>query len=297
MRAVSLDVRAALQRAAASTGAATTGAASTGANSTGADRADADGARCEAGELTGDWPLAGHRYLERLVFGSDPACLRVLASRRLEGSSRLIWAAVTAGAALGAPPGARWSHLAGLTAAASGYRDRRYALGLYRRAASPVCLTVSTLVASALWLGSPFEAATPNRNILLETLRLLPPAWKLLRVASPEFAALDERIAATDDVLMLPLLTHRDPALWPEPDEFRPERWDGVDADRQPGYLPFGHASERCWGRHLIMPLAGHLLDRLRRDGLTVSPEQTTATVALAGLLGAAPVRVGRARA
>ncbi|MBZ4324344.1 cytochrome P450, partial [Streptomyces sp. SCA2-4] len=64
-----------------------------------------------------------------------------------------------------------------------------------------------------------------------------------------------------------------------------------------PGYLPFGHASERCWGRHMVMPLAELLLDRLRADGLTVDPRQARAEVPLAGLLGVADVRIVRGRA
>ncbi|MGC5364488.1 cytochrome P450 [Streptomyces sp. DT24] len=247
-------------------------------------------------DLSGEWPRTGHAYLRDLVFGADPYRLRILMDRKLELTPKLTWTVIGTGAALpGAPrPDAPVSRLAGLTALATSYGDRRHAMGLYRRAAAPVCFTVSTLVANALWLGSPFDDDVPNRHILLETLRLLPPSWNLLRVASPEFHALDSRIGVKDDVLMLPLLSHRDPGLWDEPDAFRPERWNGVDPDHRPGYLPFGHANEHCWGRHMVMPLAERLLDILRADGLAVSPGQTSARVPLAGLLGVARVRVSR---
>lgn len=167
-------------------------------------------------------------------------------------------------------------------------------MGLYRRAAAPVCFTVSTLVANALWLGVPFGDDTSNRNILHEAMRLLPPSWNVLRKASPEYPVLDSRIGPADDVLILPLVSHRDPALWDDPDEFRPERRGSLDPDDKPGYLPFGHASERCWGRHMVMPLAEVLLDIVRGDGLTVSPDQTAAQVPLAGLTGVSEVRVVR---
>ncbi|MFD7666506.1 cytochrome P450 [Streptomyces sp. NPDC059788] len=250
----------------------------------------------KAADLSGEWPRAGHRYLRDLVFGSDPYRLRVLVDRKLEWTPKLTWTVIAAGAALPGRPraGAPASRLAGLTAAAAGYDDRRYAMGLYRRAAAPVCFTVSTLVANALWLGSPFDDSVPNRHLLYESMRLLPPSWNLLRVASPEFAALDDRIGATDDVLLLPLLSHRDPALWDAPDEFRPERWESLDPEDHPGYLPFGHANERCWGRHMVMPLAERLLDMVREQGLVVSPGQTSAQVPLAGLLGVSRVRVVR---
>ncbi|MGW7576538.1 cytochrome P450 [Streptomyces sp. NPDC054765] len=250
----------------------------------------------KSAELSGEWPHVGHVYLRDLILGADPYRLRILMDRVLELTPKLTWAVIATGAALPGRlrPGAPVSAIASLTANATTYSDRRYAMGLYRRAAAPVCFTVSTLVANALWLGSPFDDDTPNQNILYEAMRLLPPSWNILRNASPEYPALDPRIAAADDVLVLPLLSHRDPAIWDDPDEFRPERWDGLDPENQPGYLPFGHASERCWGRHMVMPLAEMLLGMLRDDGLVAGPQQTTAEVPLAGLLGVARVQVTR---
>jgi hypothetical protein len=247
-------------------------------------------------DLSGEWPHVGHVFLRDLVLEGDPYRLRILMDRALELTPKLTWTVIAVGAALPGRlrPGAPVSAIAGLTAEAGSYSDRRYAMGLYRRAAAPVCFTVSTLVANALWLGSPFDDGTSNRNILYEAMRLLPPSWNILRRASPEYPTLDSRIGVDDDILLLPLLSQRDPALWDDPDAFRPERWDSLDPDDQPGYLPFGHASERCWGRHMVMPLAEMLLDMLRGDGLTVSPEQTAAKVPLAGLMGVADVRVVR---
>ncbi|OON73865.1 cytochrome P450 [Streptomyces tsukubensis] len=247
-------------------------------------------------DLTGEWPQVGHRYLRDLVFGADPYRLRVLVDRTLELTPKITWSVIAAGATLPVPPAGRppLSELAGLVSSATGYEGRRHAMGMYRRAAAPVCFTVSALVTNALWLGAPFATDTPNEHILLESLRLLPVSWNLLRVADAEFTALDDRIGLADDVLMLPLLSHRDPSHWEDPDVFRPERWATADPDTHPGYLPFGHVGERCWGRHMVMPLAERLLDLIRRDGLTVDPGQTSAKVPLAGLMGATGVRVVR---
>jgi cytochrome P450 len=49
---------------------------------------------------------------------------------------------------------------------------------------------------------------------------------------------------------------HRDPALWPEPDAFRPSRWaDGLTAPlRHPlAYLPFSAGGRNCIGSHFAM--------------------------------------------
>ena len=247
-------------------------------------------------DLAGPWPLTGHQLLGRLVLGGDPYRLRLLMSRNLELTPKLTWSVIVAGAALPRRRAKAATHIAGLWEQAESYDDRRYAMGMYRRAAAPVCFTVSTLVANALWLGAPFDESASNRNILHEAMRLLPPSWNILRHRCPEYAELDPRIGLGDDVLLLPLLSHRDPALWEDPDEFRPERWDTLDPDHTPGYLPFGHSSERCWGRHLVMPLAELLLDRLRDGGWEVDPEQRRAKVPLLGLLGVEEVRVRRVR-
>ncbi|MEU8974298.1 cytochrome P450 [Streptomyces monashensis] len=254
--------------------------------------------RPEDVDLSGVWPLRGHLFLRDLILGQDPYRLRILMSRNLELTPKLTWSVIAAGAALPGRPGRRGAPataLAGLTADAIGYHERRYAMGMYRRAAAPLCFTVSTLVANALWLGSPFGPGTPNRHILHEAMRLLPPSWNILRNASPEYPAVDDRIGAGDDVLVLPLLSHRDPKLWEDPHAFRPERWETLDPDTAPGYLPFGHSSERCWGRHMVMPLAELLLDLVRGTGLDVSPDQGSAKVPLLGLLGVEDVRLTKA--
>ncbi|MDF3290617.1 cytochrome P450 [Streptomyces silvisoli] len=246
-------------------------------------------------DLSGPWPITGHMFLRDLVLRDDPYRLKILMSRTLELTPKLTWITIVAGAALpGRPtPGPQLTHTGNLFAEAEGYQDRRWAMGIYRRLAAPVCFTVSTLVANALWLGAPFDDSVPTRNIIWEAMRLMPPSWNMLRDASPEYPAIDPRIGPADDVLMLPLLTHRDPALWDHPHEFRPERWDALDPDDTPGYMPFGHASERCWGRHMVMPLAELLLSHIRETDLMVAPGQREAYVPFEGLLGVDAVHIG----
>ncbi|MGW4394809.1 cytochrome P450 [Amycolatopsis nivea] len=247
-------------------------------------------------DLSGTWPAVPHNYLRDLVFGHEQRRFRVLVDRRLELTPKITWAAVAAGAALwGRPaPEVALSTLARMVLEADTYAQRRFAMYLYRRVAGPVCFTVAALVTNALWLSSP-DDDVPTEYVLNEALRLLPPSWNILRVRSPEFAQVDARIGPGDDVLLLPLLSHRDPELWDAPDEFRPGRWASLDPDTHPGYLPFGHSNERCWGRHLVLPLAERVLDLVRRDGLVVDPAQTRGRVHLDGLLEVSDVRVVRA--
>lgn len=245
-------------------------------------------------DLSGPWPHVGHVYLRDLILGNDPGRLRFLMDRILELTPKLTWTVIATGALFPFKPQSEASAIAASSMNASSYNDRRYAMGLYRRTAAPVCFTISTLVANAMWLGSPFDDSVSSRNILYETLRLLPPSWNILRNASPEYPTFDDRISPSDDVLILPLVSHRDPAIWDDPDEFLPERWNNINPDDQPGYLPFGHKSERCWGQHMVIPLAEMLLDMLRNNGLAVSRQQTTVEVPLAGLLGVSEIVVAK---
>jgi len=248
-------------------------------------------------DLSGTWPTTVHNYLRDLVFGRERLRFRILVDRRLELTPKLTWTAVFAGAAVFREPDGEnaLSHLSRLVYEASSYRDRQFAMYLYRRVAAPICFTVAALVTNAMWLGAPFADHVSNRHLIHEALRLLPPSWNILRYASPEYSGVDDRIGASDDILILPLLSHRDPRRWDSPAEFRPERWNGLDPETHPGYLPFGHTSERCWGRHMVMPLAERVLDIVRRDGYTPDPAQKVGRVELDGLMEVAAVRVVRA--
>jgi hypothetical protein len=245
-------------------------------------------------DLSGSWPGVAHDYMRDLVFGDERRRFRILVDRRLELSPKVTWSAVAAGAAAlpGPAPDARMSHVASLVFRAADYGERRYAMYLYRRVAAPICFTVAALATNALWLAGSIDDDTPSRHILHEALRLLPPSWNILRLASPEYPAVDERIDEHDDLLLLPLLSHRDPRLWDAPGEYRPSRWESLDPETHPGYLPFGHASERCWGRHMVMPLAERILDIARETGLRVSPAQSAGHVELDGLLEVSHVKV-----
>jgi len=84
-------------------------------------------------------------------------------------------------------------------------------------------------------------------------------------------------------VLYSPYLTHRDPALWPEPLRFRPERFAGpVPAW---GHIPFAAGERTCLGRSLarlvldrvLAAMAGGDLrfiagDLRPRAGITLAP-------------------------
>ncbi|HEX6444998.1 MAG TPA: cytochrome P450 [Streptosporangiales bacterium] len=92
----------------------------------------------------------------------------------------------------------------------------------------------------------------PDRLQLLidETLRMYPAGWLGSRVAAHDTTAAGVTLAAGTLVCYSPYLTHRDPALWPEPDAFRPDRFGTGRPDRWT-YLPFAAGPRTCLGAQL----------------------------------------------
>ena len=91
----------------------------------------------------------------------------------------------------------------------------------------------------------------PNRAQLVfdESLRLYPPAWVITRRTSSDMEVEAIDIPAKSLVIVSPWVIHRNPEVWEEPLEFRPDRFSsGVP---QLGYLPFGAGPRLCIGREM----------------------------------------------
>jgi cytochrome P450 len=87
-----------------------------------------------------------------------------------------------------------------------------------------------------------------TEHVLAESLRLFPPAWAIGRRALEEYPLGEFTIPARAVVLMSTYVVHRDPRWWPEPDEFRPERWTQDSERPKFAYFPFGGGARVCIG-------------------------------------------------
>jgi cytochrome P450 len=82
-----------------------------------------------------------------------------------------------------------------------------------------------------------------------EILRLYPPGWILGRRPLHDVRMYDTLVPARSQVLLNFYGLHRDPAAFPDPDRFDPDRW--IDADPEllaASYLPFGMGPRGCLG-------------------------------------------------
>jgi Cytochrome P450 len=247
-----------------------------------------------ARSFDGLWPHSVFMNLSAAIYGKDLWHLKVLVRGPSFRSASAIWA-LEKFSLLSSRlfPSGEASALSKLVQDALTPSERRLATTLYRRTSSALCSSVASLVTNAVWLAAPISPDMPVRNVLLETLRLLPPAWMLLRTADPVYCSAHKDIRQTDNIYVLPLLCHRDPESWDQVTLFKPERWDGVeDPDLLPSYLPFGYADDRCWARQLVISLAGKVLEEVSRGRLSVDDRQRTAKIPLAPLLTVSRVRV-----
>ncbi|MFN8453637.1 MAG: cytochrome P450 [Anaerolineae bacterium] len=91
-----------------------------------------------------------------------------------------------------------------------------------------------------------------TKMVFSEAMRLYPPAWVIGRMAVADDEIGGYRIPAGSTVLVSQWVTHRHPAYWAEPEQFRPERFDPAapatkDRPRY-AYFPFGGGPRLCIG-------------------------------------------------
>ncbi|HYV34929.1 MAG TPA: cytochrome P450 [Gemmataceae bacterium] len=92
-------------------------------------------------------------------------------------------------------------------------------------------------------------------HVLMEAMRLYPPAYGFGRLAKVDCAIGGYRIPNGTTVILCPWVTHRDARWFDDPLAFRPERWAGDAAKRMPryAYFPFGGGPRQCIGNAFAM--------------------------------------------
>jgi len=90
------------------------------------------------------------------------------------------------------------------------------------------------------------------RHLILETMRLYPPAWIVDRISLQEDQVMDYKLPKGTIWLIYIRGMHRNPAYWQQPDVFDPDRWEGEDLHRE-GYMPFGAGPRLCIGEHFAL--------------------------------------------
>jgi cytochrome P450 len=112
--------------------------------------------------------------------------------------------------------------------------------------------------------------------VLLEAMRLYPPAWSIGREALVDVEIGGYRLPKGSTLFISQWVVHRDPALFEAPERFQPERWAGDAQRRLPrfAYFPFGGGPRICIGNRFAMMEATLILAALaRRFSFATTPE------------------------
>lgn len=133
-------------------------------------------------------------------------------------------------------------------------------------------------------------------GVLNETMRLLPPIAHLLFRRPAEAMPLGAHVLPAGATLVLsPLVTHREPEVFPEPLRFDPGRWTGA-APGPYAYLPYGAGPRTCLGAGLASSILRVQLALILRGHRPVlaGPTRVDLTVRAANLVvdGALPMRL-----
>lgn len=96
-----------------------------------------------------------------------------------------------------------------------------------------------------------------------EALRLYPPAYLLPREAIEDVEVAGHALPRGAQVTLVVYVTQRDPRWFPEPEAFRPARFEGEPTWPKGAYLPFGLGPRACIGRGFATTEAVVALARL----------------------------------
>ena len=107
-------------------------------------------------------------------------------------------------------------------------------------------------------------------------MRLYPPVYLIGREATQDLELGGYRVKKGYTIFMSQWVNHRDPRYFPEPEAFRPERWDEGLAKKIPkyAYYPFGGGQRVCIGNTFALMEAAIILAAVgQRFRFTVDPD------------------------
>ncbi len=116
------------------------------------------------------------------------------------------------------------------------------------------------------------RALVRTRAVVEEALRLYPPAWVITRRATADDVVDGLAVPAGPLGLLSPWLLHRRADSWPDPLDFRPERFLDAGGPARGDYVPFGAGPRLCIGRDFALVEATVVLAALLRDRTVARP-------------------------
>jgi len=147
-------------------------------------------------------------------------------------------------------------------------------LALHPQAADRVAAEADEIAAGRPIDFADYPKLTFTKAVIDETLRLYPPAWLITRRSTTDDVIDGTHIPAGALVIMSPWLLHRHPELWSDPEEFRPERFEG--SVPRFAHIPFGAGPRLCIGRNFSYVESVMIVAELARRFTFAFPVGTT---------------------
>ena len=131
-------------------------------------------------------------------------------------------------------------------------------------------------------------------NVILEALRLMPPAPWTAREASCQTSILGFDLEPGTELVPSIFHTHRMPEYWPDASAFKPQRWEAPQPSPYE-FNPFGGGPRMCIGRNFAMmemrAILSFLLSRFRFESCSEVPIQPYVSITMS-FQGGLPMRV-----
>jgi len=107
-----------------------------------------------------------------------------------------------------------------------------------------------------------------TEQVIKEAMRLYPPAYVLARRARCDTEVGGYKVPAGSELVIWIYMTHHDARWYPEPDAFKPERFEPNAIAQRPklAYLPFGAGPRSCIGTEFAMLEARLILATLAQS-------------------------------
>lgn len=212
-----------------------------------------------------DWvPLPGHRRYSRGIAAIEKVLARMIAERRESGVERTDFLSrlMAARDESGQPLSDRQLRDEAITHLLAGHETTALAMSWTWHLASRHPQVVARLleeVDSVLGGRTVTLQDIPHLRyteaVLLESMRLRPPAWGIGREAVGDCEIGGAHVPAGTTIFLAPWVVQRDPRWFDDPESFTPERWlDGLER-RLPrfAYFPFGGGPRICIGQKFAM--------------------------------------------
>jgi cytochrome P450 len=110
---------------------------------------------------------------------------------------------------------------------------------------------VIAAVGSALPTAADYPRLKYIAQVFAESMRLYPPAWISARTALEDYTTRSGQFIPKGSALVVaPIVVHRDPRFYPDPNRFDPDRFTEAAKALRPkfAYFPFGGGSRQCIG-------------------------------------------------